>query len=203
MEISASEAQESLTQVQDAAERTRKMVAYAGGDVLFVVWGVIWVVGFVRTHFLGLGFHSPRTLAAHWIWTGLIAAGIVITIIVSRRHTPVQSPVGKRIGWFWWLLYAYVCLWTGLLWPFIKVQGADEWQLFWKHYGAIGATVPMFAYVVVGLWLDHFMIWIGLAVTALAVLGLFLLQPYFWLWMAVTGGGTLMATGLLIRNRWR
>jgi hypothetical protein len=204
MEITASEAQESLEQVQDAAERTKKMVAYAGGDTLFIVWGAIWVVGFAATHFLGgLGFHSLRTLAAHSIWSVLIAAGIVISIIVSKRRAPVQSAAGPRIGWFWWLLYGYMCLWVGLLWPFVKVQGAEEWQVFGKHLGAISATVPMFAYVVVGLWLDHFMLWLGLAVTALAVVGLFLIQPYFWLWMAGMGGGTLIATGLLIRNRWR
>jgi hypothetical protein len=69
--------------------------------------------------------------------------------------------------------------------------------------GAIGATVPMFAYVVMGLWLDHFMIWIGLAITGLTVLGLFLAPAWFWIWMAVMGGGSLVSTGFLIRNRWR
>jgi hypothetical protein len=47
------------------------------------------------------------------------------------------------------------------------------------------------------------MIWIGLAVTGLAVLGLFLVPNWFWIWMAVMGGGTLVGTGLLVRNRWR
>jgi hypothetical protein len=71
------------------------------------------------------------------------------------------------------------------------------------HFGAIQATIPMFAYVVMGLWLDHFILWIGLAVTALTLVGLFFLQPYFWLWMAVTGGGMLLGTGLYIRYQWK
>ena len=47
MTISKKEAQESLSQIGDTVERTKKMVAYGGGDILFIVWGVIWVLGYV------------------------------------------------------------------------------------------------------------------------------------------------------------
>lgn len=60
----------------------------------------------------------------------------------------------------------------------------------------------MFAYVVMGLWTDRFLMWLGLFVTATALAGYFLVNPYFCLWMAVTGGGALMVTGLYIRHRW-
>ena len=116
---------------------------------------------------------------------------------------PVKSPLGRRIGWFWFLLFGYVYLWIALLWPFVRVEGHEQSQMFWRHMGAIFATVPMFAYVVVGLLLDHLMFWIGLAVTALTIVGLLLIGPYFWLWMAAAGGGTLIGTGVIIRNRWR
>ncbi len=195
MHISPSEARESLSEVEDTAKRTKRMVACGGGDVLFIVWGGIWALGYLSTHFL--------PLVTGWVWLALVAAGIVISVIVGKRHMPVRSPLDKRIAWFWWLLYGYAGLWFVLLSPFIEVNGPEQSQMFWKHYGALVATVPMFAYVVTGLWLDHFMVWIGLAVTALAVLGLFLLQPYFFLWMAITGGGTLIGTGLAIRKRWR
>ena len=180
MDISPGEARESLSEIQDTVERTKKMVAYGGGDTLFIVWGGIWVLGYSSAHFL--------PLVTHWIWGALAVTGIVTSVLVSRGRMPVKSPVDKRIMWFWWLLFGYVALWFGLLSPFIKVEGAAESQMFWKHYGAIMATVPMFAYVVTGLWLEHFMVWIGLGITALTLVGLFLLQPYFFLWMAATGG---------------
>ena len=195
MDIPQSEARESLSQIDDTVEQTKRMVAYAGGDVLFVVWGVIWVLGYLSSQFL--------PLVTGWVWLVLVATGIITSVVVSKRHMPVKSPLDKRIAWFWWLLFGYVGLWFVLLSPFIEVHGHEQSQMFWKHYGALVATVPMFAYVVTGLWLDHFMIWIGLAVTALTVLGLLLLQPYFFLWMAITGGGTLLVTGLVIRKRWR
>lgn len=195
MDVSKEEAQKSLGQIQDTVQRTKKMVAYAGVDTIFIVWGVIWVLGYLSTHFL--------PLLCLWIWLVLVAAGFIISVIVGRRSMPVRSPAGKRIAWFWLLLFFYVSLWIALLFPFIKVRGHEQSQMFWRHMGAILATVPMFAYVVMGLWLAHFMIWIGLAVTALTFLGLFVIQPYFWLWMAAAGGGTLIGTGLFIRNRWR
>jgi len=201
MSISPEDASASLDAIRDTAERTKKMVAYAGADTLFIVWGLIWLVGWTASH-----FQDEWTGSAPWIvaalWLVLVATGTTITIIVCRRPA-VRSPVDKRIFWFCLFLLLYAGLWMGLLFPFIKVRGVEESTMFWTHLWAIVATVPLFAYVVMGLWLEHFMIWIGLAVTATTVAGLFLLQPVFGLWMAATGGGTLLATGLLIRNRWR
>ncbi len=202
MDISREEAQASLSQVQDVVERTKKMIAYGGGDVLFVIWGVIWVMGYLGTHFLSSA-GMPWARMIHWLWIVLVLSGIIISVIVGRRNMSVKSPVGKRLGLFWFLLYAYVNIGIVLMSPFIKVQGAEESAMFWVRYGAIAAIVPMFAYVVMGLWLDNFMVWIGLGVTALTVFGVYLLQPYFYVWMAVTGGGTLIGTGFFIRKRWR
>jgi hypothetical protein len=213
MEISPAEAQESLVQAQDAAERTRKLLACRGADALFVIWGVVWFLGYMGMEF------GPRLILAlarggevrgatfawtmNGLWLTLIALGIAVSLVVWKRRSPTKTRGGARVGWFWLLLYVYVDIWIFLLWPFIKVEGAEESVRFWRHVSAIGATVPMFAYVMMGLWLDHFMIWIGLAVTGLAVLGLFLVPNWFWIWMAVMGGGTLVGTGLLVRNRWR
>ena len=213
MEISPKEARESLAQAQDAAARMRKLLACRGADALFVIWGVVWFLGYLGNEF------APRLLIAlarggevrdatyawtlNGLWLALIALGIALSVVVWKRRSPTMTRGGVRTGLFWLLLYVYVDIWIFLLWPFIKVEGAAESVRFWRHMGAIGATVPMFAYVVMGLWLDHFMIWIGLAVTGLALLGLFLVPVWFWIWMAVVGGGTLIGTGLLVRNRWR
>ena len=52
MDVSQEEARESLGQIDDVVARTKKMAAYAGADTIFVVWGVIWVLGYLNTHFL-------------------------------------------------------------------------------------------------------------------------------------------------------
>lgn len=203
MDISQEEARQSLGQIEETARRARQMVAYAGGDALFVVWGVIWFIGFIATHVMDVTLaHTRADIFIGAVWTVLVATGIIIGIVVDRRRMPTRSPVGWRIGVVFWLLYLYVDIWLALLFPFVRVE-PGQWDMFWKHLGAIASTVPMFAYVIMGLWLDLYMLWIGLIVTALTLAGLYFLQPWFWLWMASAGGGTLIGTGLLVRNRWK
>jgi hypothetical protein len=194
MSISQEEARESLSQVADATERTRKLVAYASVDKHFIVWGIVWLLGFGTSQFL--------PFFGMWVWLGLVVAGLAASARIGVNE-PVRSPIGKRIGLFWLFLLAYACLWVWLLSPFISVEGQEQSLALWRHVTTIGVTVPMFAYVVLGLWLGRFMIWVGLAVTALAILGLFLVPGYFYLWLAAVGGGTLVGTGLFIHNRWR
>ena len=54
-----------------------------------------------------------------------------------------------------------------------------------------------------GLWLDSFLIWVRLGITALIVLGLLVSGNYFWIWMAIVCEGGLVGTGLFIRRKWR
>ena len=64
------------------------------------------------------------------------------------------------------------------------------------------SLVAMQAYVVAGLWIDSYLLWLGIAVTVLILLGLFLFPAVFWLWMAIFGGGSLIATGFYVRHFW-
>ncbi len=195
MDISREEARESLNQVQATIKQTKKMVAYGGGDVAFIMWGLIWIAGSMSNQFV--------PLICKWIWLGLLVTGFIMTGLLVKFRNPVKSRTDWRIGLFWFFLFGYVYLWLALLFPFIKVEEVQQVIRFWKHFTAIMCTVAMFAYVVIGLWLEDFMIWLGLALTALILAGLFLLQPYFYFWTAAVGGGTLIGTGIFIRNRWR
>jgi len=107
----------------------------------------------------------------------------------------------RKIGAFWFFLYLYAGLWLWLLLPFVRVGSREESLLLFKHFGAIMATIPMLAYVVMGLWGAKYYLYLGLGVTALIVVGLVALQPYFWLWLAFAGGGMWIGTGLVLR--WR
>jgi hypothetical protein len=115
----------------------------------------------------------------------------------------VRSPEGWRIGIFWGALVGYFDLWIFLLWPFF---GADRLRSleYERAFTAVIATVPMFAYVVMGLWRrEDYIVWLGLGVTALTLIGLFFVPAWFFLWMAGLGGGALLLTGVLARRQWR
>ena len=61
----------------------------------------------------------------------------------------------------------------------------------------------MFAYVIMGLWLDRFLLWLGVLVTVTTLIGFFFAPHYFFLWAAAAGGGSLVVSGAFIRKFWR
>jgi hypothetical protein len=61
----------------------------------------------------------------------------------------------------------------------------------------------MFGFVMFGLWVGRFFVWLGLLVTALILIGYRYSGDYFNLWMAITGGGALIVSGVFIRKFWK
>jgi hypothetical protein len=98
---------------------------------------------------------------------------------------------GKRIAFFWLLLFFYCVAAVGIVWP------ADGKQLAMFIILFVGV-----GWMAMGLLLSFASIWWGLALTALALIGYFLLPGIFYLWMAILGGGGMIALGLYIRSRW-
>jgi hypothetical protein len=104
--------------------------------------------------------------------------------------------MGWRLFWFWLFLFVYADIWLAVLWP---------WQA--QQLGMFFVTVVMFAYVVMGLWLEMpFLMWLGLAVTGLAGAGYllsFIAHGYLDLWLGAACGSALLAAGLYLTLRWR
>jgi hypothetical protein len=199
MNISKQEAQESLNDIQSIADQTRKAIAYGASSSILLLWGAIWVIGYSCTQ-----FYAEK---AGFAWMALVSIGAIGSwVLGARQRSSFRSANGGRIGAFWFILFGYAALWLILLHPATLPQGVQ-----WEHYqpindrqiGAFFATVPMFAYVVGGLWLGRFFVWLGAIVTLLTVAGFYLLPTWFSLWMAFTGGGSLILAGLYIRKSWR
>lgn len=199
MNISKQEAQESLKDIESVTEQTRKAIAYGASSSMLILWGVIWMIGYSVTQF----YPAYAGLA----WMPLVAFGAISCwVLGARTHSSFQSANAGRIGAFWLVLFAYATVWLLLLHPTNLPSGAE-----WAHYQPINdrqisaffATVPMFAYVVGGIWFGRFFVWLGALVTVLTLLGFYFLTGWFQLWMAIVGGGSLIVAGLYIRNSWR
>lgn len=192
MGISQQNAVDSLGLIKETATRTHKVLAadYAGN--LPILWGPISMAGF-----------SAVEVFPHrggYIFGFLDVLGALGTLIMCRRWPPGRSvrssgslQVARRILVFWLILFAYAVVWMLLLRPISGMQ-----------VGAFLVTVGMLGYVVIGLWTgSFFMLWLGLAVTALALLGFYMIPGWFNLWMALTAGSALLGAGLYVRIRWR
>ncbi len=185
MNVTRDEAREALDAVREVEQRARRSIGLAGGGPILMIWGGVWLIGYLGGHFLGY----PRS---GWLWLAVDVLGLIGTlIVVSRVSQRVRDPFGPRIGLLWLFLISYGVFWIWLS----KPPNGEE-------VGLMAATLAMFGYVVLGLWIDLVFLWIGLGVTALAI-GFYLLIPEgFDLWMGLLGGGALILSGAYIQRTW-
>lgn len=201
MRISPEEAKQSLKQIDRVAATTRTAAAYAGADILFGLWGMAWMAAFVasgvleRTRLCGL---------IGLVWLIVIPAAVVATLVVTRRYrAPVENTEGKRIGLMWCFVYIYAWCFVAVAYPFLDWKALQAMPGV-KCITAINCLIPMFAYVVMGLWLrENYLIVIAILISIVTVAGLLVFSHIFWWWMAVLGGGLFMAAGVYMRLRWR
>jgi hypothetical protein len=199
MEITQEQARDELNEIELTIERTRKKIASGSMGPIVMVWGVVWMLGYFAMYLFEPRGGEPSqyphfSLILTIIWMVLIMTGVGTSYFIGAVKSATRSPSSRRMGWFWFFLFIYADLWMVLLWP-------------WNHYQmhAFAAVLVMFAYIVMGLWFDSILLWVGLAVTSLIMVGfyVFLFKPTFWLWMAVLVGGSLAGTGFYIRRAWR
>lgn len=195
-------ARASLAEIDRTITRIRQTIAWSCTTPLLVLWGAIWVIGYSGMQFFpALAFR---------LWVGLDLAGIAASFLLVGpfRRSPVQG-LGLGLGRLslaWLVLLGFGTLWAVLLGPW-ELLHRTEWAayapLIDRKMAAFTATVCMFGYVLMGLWLGRFFLWLGLVVTVATTAGYYLVADYFFLWMAFTGGGSLILAGIFIRKFWR
>jgi uncharacterized membrane protein len=189
MNISPSEAEQALESIQVMVSKTKKLIVNSGAYNFLILWGAIWLIGFLGNHFA-----DGQTAA--FIWLALdILGGLGSAFLGIRLGRVVRSTSGltsgKRIGMFWFLLFVYCALMVLITSP------ADGKQL-----AMIIILFVIVGWVAMGLLLSVASIWWALGITLLALFGYYLVPDLFFLWMAVLGGGGMIGLGLYIRSRW-
>lgn len=163
-------------------QRTRRAIGREAGW-FGILWGVIWIMGFVGTHFL------PMQTAGK-LWTILDIAGGAISVWIGAR-------MGKRVGgsqtrsagrriFGWWMtliLFALVLVWL------LELRTMREITLL------IVLTIAL-SYIQAGLFSDRRLIAVGLLLAVLVISTWWLLPGYFFLVMAFLGGGVLIGSGI-------
>lgn len=186
MNVSRSEAQEALEAVRRVSNQLRQSVASGSTPYYMILWGAIWFLGYIASHF-------TRDLLTGWIWLGLVGAGTVISFIVGMHfRTKMRSGSFGRVMYLWIALMVYASL---VWWIAAPTKGEQASMLI--------VVFCMFGYVITGLWMEPTAAWVGAITTALAMIGYTFFLPYFYLWMAFLGGGTLILSGIYILRRWR
>ena len=186
MHLTPQQAIEALAHVDDARSVMRRVIRAHHGHFHLWIWGAAWVAMPLLAHFRG--DHMAN-------YFGLVAlpAGIASAYVGLRQSTQIRMPANLRF-------IAVLCALVGfaLLFPLVLGARPDMKSLY-----AYICLVAMQGYVIAGIWTDSYLLWLGIAVSALLLLGLFFFPGVFWLWMAAFGGGSLIATGFYVRHFWR
>ena len=169
MEITRDQAEELLQQADAAGREMRTRRAYGPVGPILMLWGAVWIVC-AASAIAEISPRPRRAGLAQLIGDTLGLVGSIYLGWTRDRAEGERSAASKRLGWrlmaFWLLLVVYGDIWIALL---TAGHGANM--------GCFVVTLVMFAYVVMGLWLErYFFLWLGLLVTALAGVGYGLAQ---------------------------
>lgn len=188
MKITPEEAKESLTSVRTVMQRTRRAMNVGGSAYYLLIWGMVWLLGFLAIYFL-LPVYS---MLVGWVWLFLDVGGIVASAWVSIRSARrIRDPFGKRFAFFWLALILFSLLWLWIARPTNMAQTS-----------LLIITFAMFGYTVMGIWLEKLFVAVAIMVIGLALISYFLIPTFFALWMAILGGGTLIGSSIYILRRW-
>ena len=186
MDVSQQEAKESLQAIQEVAAHMRRNVARSGSPYFMVLWGAIWFLGFLTSHFVDAMYLG-------WVWMTLVSLGTVSSAYLGYSfRSKVRSEIDIRFTYLWVAIMAYSAVWMWLAQPRTGAQAS-----------VLNTCFIMFAYVVIGLWMERVAAWVGLIVTAFAILVYLLIPEYYFLSMAFLGAGTLMLSGFYILRKWK
>lgn len=195
--VSREEARTALEEIDRVGIQVRRSIASGSMASMLMLWGVIWIIGFSAQQYIA---HAYR------LWLVLDVVGLAATFLLASRKSPIKGPSLGRIWVSWLALFVYASFWCGLLVPQGMAHGTG-----WVAYGPVlerkmavlWVTVCMFAYVVMGLWLDRFLSWLGALITVGTLVAFYFSPNHFFLWIAIGGGGALVASGAFIWKRWR
>jgi hypothetical protein len=193
--IDAREALQSLQQIERTESRSAQAHQYANAAPGFVLWGIIWTIGYAGSDLIPRWTGSQQSI--NGLWTVLTILGIVGSAIIGRRQRMAQHPEAGRanraMGLRWGA--SFLALWVFLMATFLVMRPANPM--------VSGAFVPLIVatvYAIFGIWKGLRFLFAGIAVAALTLIGFFLLPQWFLIWMAAVGGGSLILVGLWLRT---
>lgn len=190
--INDQQAKESLEMIRQTKKKTQTAISSSDTSPWLLLWGTLWIAAYTTCHFYlqhaNLIFTIMSIIGGFGSW-GIVwwqnKQGLV--------KTDSQNPLGRKIFWFWFLLFTYISIWLALLSPFNGLQ-----------LNAVIVTAVMFAYIVMGLLYETASLTIiGIFITAITLLAYYVFPTYYCLGLAFFGGGTLLGTGVYMRLKWR
>jgi len=183
MTLDPKEAAASLDDIASVERRTRETLFYAGSSSILILWGVLSVIGNLVT------WLAPRWATTAWV--AIDVAGAAASFAILWWQLPADRRRETALRW----AATYIALFG-----FGAAVMAEFWPVAPRQLDAFWPTLVYFGYVLAGIWIGRFFLYVGVGAIALILIGFFWLGPWFLPWMAVVLGGGLVAGGLWLRR---
>lgn len=185
MERDSQQALRDIEYIKQFMTRNRRKLVSAP-PYLFI-WGCYMMIGF-----LGMQFDLERWPI--WFWSCGSVVGSVLTAIVGKRQSR-QSAIsdGGAYGWMFWLPFAAVLVSGGfmMMMEIVQMQYAS---ILWLMLIGI-------AYVSMGALLGKGPVILGIWFIVLAMVTRMLFLEYQFLIFGLLGGGSFVATAILLQRQ--
>ena len=187
MTLSPDQAAQSLQEIDQTGRRSASAYGYAHASPFFILWGLVWIVGYG-----GTGLLPPHLTS--YLWAVADGAGILGSIWIGRRMASQGNATEKGLFRYRFLgVFFIVALFiTGVM----LVMGPTTGE----QGGAFAALLVALLYGLVGLWQGLRFLITGAVIAVLTLAGFFYLHAHFFTWMAAVGGGALILAGLWLRK---
>jgi len=188
MTLSTEQAAESLKEIDRTRRRSADAYVYANSSPFFVMWGVIWMIGYTGTDLY------PRV--ANLLWFALLLVGIAGTILIGRARANAGQPhpgVTRHAGSRFLATFFAIGI-------FIAATFALFGHVTHEQQAAFTPLIVALVYSIFGIWRGPRFLVTGIAIAALTLGGYFFLHEHFMLWMAAVGGSALVLAGLWLRT---
>jgi hypothetical protein len=186
MSLTPDQAADSLNEITRTGRRSAQAFGYASASPYFILWGVIWMVGYTGSDIVP---HSGGPL-----WTGLTVLGGIGCAVIGRRQAAARGADGRASGVRMLATMAVIFVFMLALFAVIG-RPANP-----MASAAIAPLVVAMFYALLGIWRGIRFMVAGAVVAALTLAGLFYLPQHFLLWMAAVGGGSMVLVGLWLRK---
>lgn len=177
------EALDQIAYLKELAQRSRWEVAC--GYPYYILWGVIWVIGYIA----GIWITS-----FNWLWPILCLCGFTGSILIYLRIKRFRHFTPALLKKLQWLTILIVALAFSFFYLFLKIPLNVRWFYgYWPFWIGI-------IYIANGLFIDAKLVWIGGWVALTSLVSLIIPIPFSFIWLAGSGGGGLILTGIMLRN---
>jgi hypothetical protein len=181
LSLTPNEAADALRDIEATGRRSGAAYSYAMAAPHFILWGVIWVIGY-----------GASAVRMEWsvIWPALSLLGTIGSFYIGWR----TKSVGRKYDWRYIATFVAVFAFIACLFAILPPHTPEQVSAFFPILVAL-------YYSLIGIWTRGVRIVVlGIAVAVLTVGGYFYLPAHFLALMAGVGGGGLILGGFWLRS---